>query len=208
MLETQSVSFEYNQKTSFSFPDIQLKAGEDLLILGASGVGKTTFLHLLAGLLSTKSGSIKIADVDMSSLRGSKLDNFRSKHIGIVFQQSYFVQAINLKENLLLVQYLSNNRKDIEHILHLAESLGIQHLLNKKPSHLSIGEQQRGSIALALVNKPKIILADEPTSSLDDENCFKVVELLKQQAAENNASLIVVTHDQRLKAQFKNTVTL
>lgn len=208
MLQTESVSYEYNEQTKFSFPNISLVAGNDLLILGESGVGKTTLLHLLAGLLPISGGKIKITGVDIGTLRSSDLDTFRSKNIGVIFQKSYFVKAISLKENLLLVQYLSKKGKDVARINFIAENLGIKHLLNKKPHHLSIGEQQRGSIALALINNPKVILADEPTSSLDDKNCFNVITLLKEQAAKTNAALIIVTHDQRLKEEFKNKISL
>lgn len=208
MLETKSLVFEYNKETTFSFPDINIKEGSDLLILGESGVGKTTLLHLLAGLLPVKSGNITIAGTTISNLNSSKLDRFRSNHIGIVFQKSHFVQALTLQENLLLIQHLGKGKKDLERIQFVAENLGIKHLLHKKPKQLSIGEQQRGSIALALINNPNIILADEPTSSLDDKNCIRVVNLLREQAEKTNATLIVITHDQRLKSEFKNSITL
>lgn len=208
MIQTQSLAFQYSSETSFDFPDITLEKGEHLLILGKSGIGKTTLLHLLAGILRSKAGSIIVDGQELSKLSTTQLDRFRGQHMGLVYQKPHFVQSLNLKENLFLVQHLAGKRQDLNRVKEVLGQLDILSQLNKSPKKLSQGQQQRASIAMAMVNKPSIILADEPTSSLDDENCMKVIQLLKDQSAEVGASLIVITHDARLKDQFQNSVTL
>ena len=178
-----------------------------LLILGASGVGKTTFLHLLSGLLKPLEGEIDLIGTPISKLTMSEMDRFRGKNIGIVFQKPHFINSLTVKENLQLAQYISK-KIDKTRISSLLESLGIVDKANKKTLNLSQGEKQRVAIALAIVNSPKLILADEPTSSLDDLNCDKVINLLKNQAAKYKAKLIIITHDYRLKKHFKNTLSL
>ena len=207
MIRTKGLNFNYNNQTSFSFPDINLGKDENLLIIGSSGIGKTTLLHLLAGLLECNSGSINIYGQDISKLTQYQIDKFRGQNIGIVFQKPHFVNSLTVKENLQLAQYLGN-KLDQNRIVDILSSLGILEKENKKPKKLSQGEKQRASIAMAIVNSPKLIVADEPTSSLDDENCDRVIKLLKKQASEFNAQLIVITHDNRLKKHFKKSIKL
>ena len=207
MISTKSLNFKYNEQASFSFPDINLDKDENLLIIGSSGIGKTTLLHLLAGLLESNSGSITLYGQDISKLNQHQTDKFRGQNIGIVFQKPHFVNSLTVKENLQLAQYLGN-KKDQNRIIDILSSLDILEKENKKPKKLSQGEKQRASIAMAIVNSPKLILADEPTSSLDDENCDRVIKLLKKQASEFKAQLIVITHDNRLKKHFKKSIKL
>ena len=206
MLETKNLKFKYDDDSELSFPNINTSK-ENLLILGASGVGKTTFLHLLSGLLKPLEGEIDLIGTPISKLTMSEMDRFRGKNIGIVFQKPHFINSLTVKENLQLAQYISK-KIDKTIISSLLESLGIEDKANKKTLNLSQGEKQRVSIALAIVNSPKLILADEPTSSLDDLNCDKVINLLKNQAAKYKAKLIIITHDYRLKKHFKNTLSL
>ncbi|PWJ40908.1 ABC transporter ATP-binding protein [Sediminitomix flava] len=209
MLQTNQLSFSYSKDgQAFHFPDLSLEKGKHLLILGNSGCGKTTFLHLLAGLLSTKEGEVSLDNTNFSSLSGAQMDTFRAQHIGIVFQKPHFLKSLTIKENLETAQFLAKQPTDKARIDALLEKLGISHRKNAKVSELSEGEKQRASIALALINKPSLILADEPTASLDDENTQEVIELLKQRAAEENASLVIVTHDQRLKTEFPTQLVL
>ena len=208
MLKTHSLFFAYNKQTDFEFPDIQLTDGEHLLVLGESGIGKTTLLHLIAGLLQPASGSVEIMGTVLKELSSAQLDRFRGKHIGLIFQRPHFVSALSLQENLALVEYLAGKKQDKKRIKKVLDSLGIEHKHSERPHRLSQGEQQRAAIALAVVNNPKLILADEPTSSLDNKNCEKVTALLKEQAVATGAQLIIITHDQRLKDQFQNTLTL
>ena len=207
MISTKGLNFKYNEQASFSFPDINLGKNENLLIIGSSGIGKTTLLHLLAGLLESNSGSINLYGQDISKLTQHQIDKFRGQNIGIVFQKPHFVNSLTVKENLQLAQYLGN-KKDQNRIIDILSSLDILDKENKKPKKLSQGEKQRASIAMAIVNSPKLILADEPTSSLDDENCDRVIKLLKKQASEFKAQLIVITHDNRLKKHFKKSIKL
>lgn len=207
MIKTRDIKFDYNNQVFFEFPDIEIKTKENLLIIGNSGIGKTTLLHLLAGLLESKSGSIQLFGKEISNLNSYQLDTFRGENIGIVFQRSHFVNSLTVKENLELAQFIAN-KKDNNRIDTILKSLGILDKSDKKTNQLSQGEKQRASIALAIVNSPKLILADEPTSSLDDENCDRVIKLLKKQASEFNAQLIVITHDNRLKKHFKKSIKL
>ena len=207
MIKTESLKFSYDGKKYFDFPDINLDSGENLLIIGNSGIGKTTLLHLLAGILKPESGSISISGTDISKFSDTELDKFRGDNIGIVFQKPHFISSLTINENLKLAQYLSPSKisRDAKKIL---ESLNIMDKYQQKPNQLSEGEKQRVSIALALINSPSLILADEPTSSLDDFNCNNVIKLLKKQANDHKAQLIVITHDARLKKHFKNNLNL
>ena len=207
MILTKEVEFNYDNQIFFKFQDIDLKSNENLLIIGNSGVGKTTLMHLLAGLLKSNLGSIKLFDQELSQLSSHQLDRFRKNNIGIVFQRPHFVNSLTVKENLQLAQYIAN-KKDNNRIDSILKNLNIFDKSNKKTNQLSQGEKQRASIALAIVNSPKLILADEPTSSLDDANCLKVIELLKKQATDFGAQLIVITHDSRVKKHFKNSIEL
>jgi len=207
MIKTESLKFSYDGKKYFDFPDINLDSGENLLIIGNSGIGKTTLLHLLAGILKPESGSINISGTDISKFSDTELDKFRGDNIGIVFQKPHFISSLTINENLKLAKYLSPSKisGDAKKIL---ESLNIRDKYQQKPNQLSEGEKQRASIALALINSPSLILADEPTSSLDDFNCDNVIKLLKTQAKDHKAQLIVITHDARLKKHFKNNLNL
>ena len=207
MIITKEVEFNYDNQIFFNFQNIDLKSTENLLIIGNSGVGKTTLMHLLAGLLKSNSGSIKLFDKELSQLSSHQLDRFRKNNIGIVFQRSHFVNSLTVKENLQLAQYIAN-KNDNNRIESILKNLNIFDKSNKKTNQLSQGEKQRASIALAIVNSPKLILADEPTSSLDDTNCSKVIKLLKKQATDFGAQLIVITHDSRLKEHFKKSIEL
>ena len=208
MLAAKSIKYSYNSNNSFEFPDFCLESTEDLLIIGDSGVGKTTFLNILGGLLLPQSGSITLNETNYSDLSSKDLDKFRGKNIGIIFQSPYFVNNLNLMDNLLFSLFLSKNHQDKNVVIELLNQVGLKDKLYSKPNDLSLGEKQRASIALALVKKPNLILADEPTSSLDDNNCDLVVSLLKEQSQLSKCKLIIITHDARLKKHFKNSIKL
>lgn len=190
------------------FPDIQCKNGEHWLLLGQSGSGKTTLLHLLGGLLSAHAGHIWINETDITTLSGAAMDRFRGRHIGIIFQKSHFVNALTVGENMSLVRHLAGLSPDRQRIVDLLDRLQVGDKLHRKPDQLSVGEQQRVAIARAIVNQPDIILADEPTSALDDHNCDRVLQLLTEQASAVNATLLIVTHDGRLKDKIANQIEL
>ena len=208
MLKTEALSFSYEGSRIFTFPDILLQQGEDLLILGDSGVGKTTLIQILSGLLSPQSGFVEMNGTRFQNLSSKSLDQFRGSQIGMVFQKSHFVRNLSILDNLLLSLYLSNKLQDKKSAINLLQEIGLSDKLNNMPDELSQGEQQRAAIATALIKTPDLILADEPTSSLDDNNCQKIITLLKDQASLTNAKLIIITHDQRLKNQFNTSIEL
>lgn len=208
MLKTKDLSYSYSSGLELQFPDIECSKGEQCLILGNSGTGKTTLLHLIGGLRKPRSGSVRIQNTEINTLSAHKLDAFRGKHISIVFQQSHFVRALTVLENLILAQQLAGLKPDENKIRMVLDQLNILEKQHAKPERLSVGEQQRVAIARAVINQPDVILADEPTSALDDENAEQVIQLLKEQASSQNAALLIVTHDHRLKSVFENQVIL
>lgn len=208
MLQTENLSFSYANGPSFLFPNLSVNAEEVLLVLGRSGKGKTTLLHLLAGLMEPNSGSVEIDGQSVTELKGSNRDSFRGRNIGMVFQQAQFIKSVSVMQNLQLARSLAGLPNDEPFAKQLLTELGITDKANNRPSELSIGERQRAGIARALVTQPKVVLADEPTSALDDENCELVADLLQKTVTGHGAALIIVTHDQRLKERFPNSVEI
>jgi ABC-type lipoprotein export system ATPase subunit len=204
LFESKKLKYRHPDQQSLTFPDINLESGESMLVLGKSGSGKTTLLNLLAGLLKPEEGEVKLAGKNLAAMKGQEMDLFRGKEIGIVFQKPHLLAALNVKENLQMAHFFG--KKKGQNIEQLLEELGLGEKAKSSVLTLSEGEAQRVSIARALANSPKLILADEPTSSLDDENTEKVIKLLKTQAAKIGAALIIVTHDQRVKAHIPNFV--
>jgi putative ABC transport system ATP-binding protein len=144
----------------------------------------------------------------MTALSGNDLDKFRGKHIGLIFQSSHFIKSLTVKENLMLAQHLAGESQSIPLIREILANLNIEHKLDSKTERLSVGEQQRVAIARAMINAPGVLLADEPTSALDDKNCESVIKLLQEQASAGDASLVIVTHDARLKSFIPNQILL
>lgn len=208
MIAIKNLFFSYNSSTEFHFPNMQCEEGETLLITGNSGKGKTTLLHLIGGLLRPKKGEIFIGESNISLLSDKKLDQFRGENIGLVLQQAHFVASLNVLDNVVLASWLATGAKATDKAKLLLKELDLEDQQYKMPAALSMGQQQRVSIARALINEPKLLLADEPTSSLDDENAFKVADLLAQLSKEYKASLMIVTHDHRLKDKFSNQINL
>ena len=208
MLKSSNLTFNYQNGPSFSFPDVACEKEGHLLLLGESGQGKTTLLHLLSGMLVPSSGAITIDGTDIAQLSPTAMDHFRGQHIGIVFQTAHFVQSLSVEDNLILPQYLAGGAVDRSKAKEILTRLNLKHKLQEKTRNLSIGEQQRVAIARALMNTPSIVLADEPTSALDDKNAEEVISLLEEQAALSGAGLVIVTHDQRLKDRFSKRVVL
>lgn len=208
MIVVSELTFSYDKSKKFSFPAMTCQASEGLLITGASGKGKTTLLHLLSGLLQPDSGEVIINNQKINLLSEAKKDKFRGKHIGLILQKSYFVGAISVLENVEIASWLVTGHKNTNKAKDLLQKLGLADHIHKLPAELSVGQQQRVNIARALINEPKVILADEPTSSLDDENAAVVAQLLKDLAQEYQAALLVVTHDQRLKDLFVHQIEL
>ena len=208
MIQTRNLSYSYSNQSALNFPDITLQQGEHCLLLGKSGSGKTTLLHLLGGLLREYSGSIIISGTDLASLTESKLDHFRGANIGFVFQKNHLLGALSVEKNLQLAPYLADKKIPSERIDALLETLGLKEIKRARVTKISQGQAQRVAIARAVITNPLLILADEPTSALDDINCERVIELLLKVATDNQATLIVATHDQRLKSKIVNQIQL
>jgi putative ABC transport system ATP-binding protein len=208
IISAENITFSYSKEQIFLMPNLYCSAGSTILITGDSGKGKTTYLHILAGLLKPTTGQIMIDGTNILGLSESKNDTFRGQNIGVVFQKSHFISALTVLENLEMASWLALGKKNTERAIKLLEQLDITKQANKLPSQLSIGQQQRVSIARALMNEPKVLLADEPTSSLDNKNADKVIELLTSLSKEYKAALVIVTHDGRIKEKFSNQITL
>lgn len=208
MISIHAVAHRYSNGSPIQFSDWQINDGEQWLLLGGSGSGKTTLLHVLTGILKPSQGEVKINDTDIYQLSPKKLDEFRGRHIGIIFQRPHLIKSLTIGENLAIAQSFANlptNQQRIEEVLH---SLDILAKKDAYPSTLSQGQLQRVSIARAVINKPALLIADEPTSSLDDKNAAAVLNLLLQQSGLNRATLIIATHDQRVKDAFNHTYQL
>jgi ABC-type lipoprotein export system ATPase subunit len=208
MISTKDITFSYHKDHIFHMPDVFCQAGNTLLVTGNSGKGKTTYLHILAGLLKPSSGQVTIDNIDVTKLSEQKTDAFRGNNIGVVFQKSHFIASLTVLENLEMASWLATGKKHTKRAKNLLEKLDVLDQATKLVSQLSVGQQQRVSIARALMNKPKVLLADEPTSSLDDKNAEKVIDLLENLAKEYQAALLIVTHDSRIKQRFTNQITM
>ena len=203
MIAIESLAHTYPTGQQIHFADATFTDNENWLILGDSGSGKSTLLNIMTGLLSPTSGKVILNQTDLYKL-GNKLDRFRAQYMGIVFQKPYFIQSLTVSENLKLTQSLAGLKTNNHRILEVLEGLA---LADKKTSYtkdLSVGQLQRLSIARAILNRPAIIFADEPTASLDDRNTERVMELLINQAGKEKADLIVATHDKRVKDAITN----
>ncbi len=208
MISIQSVAHSYNGTQQISFKDWQINDGEKWLLLGESGSGKTTLLHILTGILKPRQGEVKIKDTAIYTLSSKKLDQFRGQNIGIIFQRPHLIKSLTITENLLLAQSFAHLPEDRERIEAVLKSLDILHKKDAYPKELSQGQLQRVSIARAVINKPTLLIADEPTSSLDDKNAAAVLQLLLEQSELNQATLVVATHDKRVKDAFTHTYDL
>jgi ABC-type lipoprotein export system ATPase subunit len=187
---------------------LSIAQGEHTLLLGPSGSGKTTLLNVLSGLALPLGGKVNVDGVSISTLSSAQCDKFRSRKIGLVMQRLHLISALNVEDNLLLTQRLAEVPRDVKRINEVLAALQIQNKAHKFPRSLSQGEAQRVAIARAVLNRPKIVLADEPTSALDDTNCHAAIDLLFAQAREHGATLVVATHDARIKKHFVRTHTL
>ena len=208
LIEAQDIRHGFGGQPALALDHLHLEAGQAHLLLGPSGCGKTTLLHILAGLLMPDSGSLHIAGQDVRALGPAACDRFRGQHIGLIFQRLHLLGAVNVLQNLMLAQHFGRRPPNRSRALALLDQLGLAHRAHAMPDTLSQGEAQRVAIARALVNQPAILLADEPTSSLDDDNAQEVIALLRDASEREGAALLVVTHDQRLRAHFPDATLL
>ena len=189
--------------------DLECAAGEQVLLAGRSGMGKSTLLNLLMGLLDPTDGSVRIAGTDIHTLSGAKRDSFRGTHIGIIFQTFHLLHGFTAAENVMIAMSFS----DIPAGEHKARALALLERLdiprpNALPENLSIGQQQRVAVARALACEPELVLADEPTASLDPENAAIATDLIQGVCREQGAALLCVSHDPGLADRFDRTLNL
>lgn len=208
MLSISKLKYNYMGLTNLVYKDFELKQNEKMLITGGSGSGKTTLLHLLGGLMQLQTGEIQLNGTSYSGLSGHQMDKFRANHLGLVFQKPHLIGSLNVLENLMLSQMFSSGKQSSEKAKELLETVGLADKANSRISELSQGQAQRVALLRAVINEPDLILADEPTSSLDDENAHAVLDLLLEQADKNNAILLITTHDQRVKERISNQYLL
>lgn len=188
--------------------DLDVLAGEKLAITGESGSGKSTFLHLAAGMDLPDGGTIELLGEHVSRLDEPERTRFRARHIGLVFQDYNLIESLSASENIELVGWLTGRRARSEDIRRLAGELGIADLLDRRPDQLSGGQQQRVAIARALIHKPSLLLADEPTGSLDQASAEQVMQVLAESVAARGCALVLVTHSETAAARCDRRVLL
>ena len=202
MFGLRNLAHAYDGTEVLRVPLWEADQGAHRLVLGPSGSGKTTLLHILAGILRPSAGSVAVAGQDLSALTGSELDRFRGQHIGIVLQRLHLIASLTVIDNLLLAQYLAGVAQDRERVTEVLAGLDLARRASAYPHELSFGQAQRVAVARAVVNKPRLLLADEPTSNLDDARCGQALELLQGQARACGATLVIATHDQRIRQRI------
>ncbi|WP_380870241.1 ABC transporter ATP-binding protein [Sphingobacterium corticis] len=209
VLNTESLTFRYGSSSPLlNFNNLTITKQQHTLLLGDSGTGKSTLLNLLGGLSHPTSGSVHIKNEDVYRMSESALDKFRAQNIGFIFQEAHLLKNLTLTENIQLAQSLAGYKVDKAHVLTLLQQLQLAEHVDKRPNQLSRGQLQRAAIARAVINKPAILLADEPTASLDDNNTQRVLTLLTEMANQHGSTLVIATHDKRLKDEFVNTYLL
>lgn len=208
MLEIRGLRHAYGGTTVLSVPSWDVAAGEASLVLGPSGSGKSTLLNVIAGLATPTEGSVRVGGEDVTRLSPAARDAFRARRVGLVLQTLHLIGVVTVRENLRLAQRLAGFRVDDARIDEVLAGLGIAALAGAPAGRLSVGEAQRVAIARAVVNRPSLLLADEPTSALDDANCARALSLLAGQAAACGATLLVATHDNRIRDRFARRLEL
>lgn len=189
-------------------PSLDLEAGEQVALVGGSGTGKTTLLHCLAGIVLPDAGSVSIGGTDITTLAEADRDSFRGRHIGYVFQTHHLLPGLTARENVLLGMSFGGGKTDANRADELLDAVGLADRRDYLPRRLSVGQQQRVAVARSLANRPTLLLADEPTGSLDTNAASIVADLLRRLSAEANATLIVVTHDVAVAAGMPRTLQL
>ena len=208
MIRTRGLAYRYSQGPSLAFPDLDLPQGGTLLLQGRSGAGKSTWLALVAGLLTPSTGQLQVAGEDLAQLRGGARDRWRGRSIGFLPQKLHLSDALSVQRNLELAYFAAGLPVDHAGVRAALDALGIAELAARKPAQLSGGQAQRVALARAILLRPQVLLADEPTASLDDEAADAALQLLRQCAARSGASLVVATHDARVRAALQGAQVL
>ena len=207
-IEVEALRHGHGSRDVLDIPAWRVDAGERCLVAGPSGSGKSTLLHLLAGLATPRAGSVRVAGMDLAGLSPAARDRFRGRSIGLVLQSFHLLDTLSVLDNVRLARHLAGLPEDHARCREVLEGLGVAEFGSVRPSTLSHGQAQRVALARAVVNRPAIILADEPTSSLDDESCERVAALIETEAARQGATLVVATHDSRIHGRFERRLSL
>jgi putative ABC transport system ATP-binding protein len=189
-------------------PRFEMGPGEQMVLLGPSGCGKTTFLHVIAGISAADSGEIRLDGLNLDRLSEAGRDRFRATKLGYVFQTFNLLPAFSALENVMLGMTFARGRKDPNRARHLLERVGLAHRAHHKPLAMSVGEQQRVAVARALANRPRLLLADEPTANVDSANQQRIIDLIRETCREENIALLIVTHAAEVAAQFSRVERL
>jgi putative ABC transport system ATP-binding protein len=208
MLEVRDLRHEYAGRVVLEVASWQVPKGEACLVIGPSGSGKSTLVGAISGLVTPTAGSVRVAGEEVTRLSPVKRDAFRARHVGLVPQTLHLIGVLDVRGNLRLARRLAGLPADDAWIDASLERLGIGELAGHGAATLSVGEAQRVAIARAVVARPGLILADEPTSALDDANCERALGLLLDQAAACGATLVIATHDQRIRSRFPRKLEL
>jgi len=208
LLRVENLSRTHGDRLVLESFNLVLEPGAHTLLLGPSGSGKTTLVNLIAGLDTATAGTIIIQGEPMTGRSAAARDDLRRRAIGMIFQTLRLVGALSVTDNLLLAQRLAGQPRDAAAIAALLDALGVGHRAHARPPALSHGEAQRAAIARALVTRPALLIADEPTSALDDENTGRVGQLLLDLAKAHGSTLLITTHDARLRAFIPDVVSL
>ncbi len=198
MIRTRQLQYTYRNGPEIRFPDIDVPQGAVLLLRGASGTGKSTWLALAAGLLRAGGGEITVAGQDLSQLQSVATDAWRARAIGFLPQKLHLSEALTVQGNLAMAQWAAGVAHNDVRIAEVLQSLGVADLAQRKPSQLSGGQAQRVALARAVLLSPQVILADEPTASLDDEAAEAALKLMQTSAKRCHATLVIATHDARV----------
>jgi putative ABC transport system ATP-binding protein len=198
----------YGQRPIARLGALSLRTGESALLIGDSGSGKTTLLLAIAGLARTMAGRVEIGESDVSDFDAAARDRFRGEHIGFVFQDIHLVTGLSAIDNVLLAPFVVDAPQDRDRARRLLAAVGLADRIEQPAQTLSRGQAQRVAIARALLLRPQLIVADEPTASLDDDACEAVADLLRTTASENGAALLIATHDRRLRDRFSMHVAV
>ena len=208
MFELVGVLHRYGPVTAVEVPEWRAGSGDAWLLAGQSGSGKSTVLHILAGLTRPTVGTVIVNGTDIAAGSESARDRWRGRNVGLVPQRLHLVSALDVRDNLRLANTLAGLPVDDNRITALLEAVGVIELSGRFPSQLSQGQAQRVAIARAVVNRPALVLADEPTANLDDAHAAQALELLRGQAIEAGATLVVASHDARVRSLLPNLFTL
>jgi putative ABC transport system ATP-binding protein len=200
VIRSRELACRYRNGPTLAFPDVDVPQGTVLLLSGPSGCGKSTWLALAAGLVAPTSGTLTVADQPLGALKNIAVDAWRARAIGFLPQKLHLSAALDVQQNLAIAQWASGQREDPARIEAALRALGVQELARRKPAQLSGGQAQRVALARAVLLQPRVILADEPTASLDDEAAADAVSLLLDTARLHGATLVIATHDARVAA--------